>query len=91
MTGSKDSCHRVCRHIRLLILAGSLLTLGRQDVGTTWSAEVRSPDGQFVASARTQQWGGPGTADDTTTVDLRRVGVRKLRWKSLNSLTSIHG
>jgi hypothetical protein len=74
MTGNKDSCHRLCKHIRLLIIAGGLLMLGCQDVGTTWSAEVRSPDGHFVAAAQTQQWGGPGTADDTTTVDLRQVG-----------------
>lgn len=74
MTGSNEPYHRACKYIRLLIIAGSLLMLGCQDVGTTWSAEVPSPDGQFVASARTQQWGGPGTAYDATTVDLRRVG-----------------
>jgi hypothetical protein len=74
MTGSKEPYHRICKHIRLLIIAGCLLMLGCQDVGTTWSAEVRSPDGHFVAAAQTQQWGGPGTAYDATTVDLRRVG-----------------
>ena len=74
MTGSNEPYHRACKYIRLLIIAGGLLMLGCQDVGTTWSAEVRSPDGHFVAAAQTQQWGGPGTADDTTTVDLRQVG-----------------
>lgn len=52
----------------LCILGG-----GCQDAATTWSAEARSPDGHWLATARTQQWGGPGTAYDATTVYLQQV------------------
>jgi hypothetical protein len=46
---------------------------GCHDVATTWSAEARSPDGLWIATARSQQWGGPGTAYDATSVYLRRA------------------
>jgi hypothetical protein len=55
----------------LIIMALCILGSGCQDVATTWSAEVASPDGQWLATARSQQWGGPGTAYDATTVNLR--------------------
>jgi hypothetical protein len=41
--------------------------------GTTWTAESRSPDGLWTATARSQQWGGPGAAYDGTTVYLKWV------------------
>jgi len=46
---------------------------GQDDVATTWSAEAKSPDGRWLATARSQQWGGPGTAYDATTVSLKKV------------------
>lgn len=52
----------------LCILGG-----GCHDVATTWSAEARSPDGRWLATAQSQQWGGPGTAYDATTVYLTDV------------------
>jgi len=61
------------RMFLLLLFEICLSSLGCQDVATTWSAETRSPDGQWLASARSQQWGGPGTAYDATTVYLKRV------------------
>lgn len=64
----------VTRRVFLLILLEvCLLSVGCQDVATTWSAEARSPDGQWLASARSQQWGGPGTAYDATTVYLKPI------------------
>ncbi len=57
----------------LLLLEVCLLSVGCQDVAVTWSAEARSPDGQWLASARSQQWGGPGTAYDATTVYLKPI------------------
>lgn len=74
-----SACERRCASIRkgipLLIITGCLLTFGCRDVATIWSTQARSPDGQWVAIARTQQWGGPGTAYLATTVYLQRVGV----------------
>ena len=46
---------------------------GCQDSATIWSAEVRSPDGNWLAKAHTEQYGGPGTASVQTSVYLRRI------------------
>lgn len=79
-SGSRERCiesdasHRSV-FLRVLLLTCLLLGAGCQDVGTTWSAEARSPDGRWLATARTQQWGGPGTAYDATTVYLKQVTV----------------
>jgi hypothetical protein len=62
-----------CRVFLLLLLEVCLLSAGCQNAAITWSAEARSPDGQWLASARSQQWGGPGTAYDATSVDLKPV------------------
>jgi hypothetical protein len=71
---SRQHTHSVtCRVFLLLLLELSLLSAGCQDVAITWSAEAKSPDGQWLASARTQQWGGPGTAYDATTVYLKPI------------------
>jgi len=59
------------RSISLVVLGICLVGAGCQDVATTWSTEATSPDGRWVAVARSQQWGGPGTAYDATTVYLR--------------------
>jgi hypothetical protein len=48
-----------------------LLTSGCERATTTWSAEARSPDGLWVATARTESLAGPGTAYDGTTVYLK--------------------
>src|SRR5437588_13094224 len=55
-----------------VIVGTCLLASGCRDATTTWSAEARSPDGNWLASARSQQWGGPGTAHDATTVSLKQ-------------------
>jgi hypothetical protein len=62
--------------LRVMLLTVSGLCIlggGCRDVATTWSAEARSPGGQWIATARSQQWGGPGTAYDATTVYLKQV------------------
>jgi|SRR5208282_3785275 len=59
--------------IALMVIAVCVLGSGCQDVGTTWSAEARSPDGLWLATARSQQWGGLGTAYDATTVYLKWI------------------
>jgi len=66
-----DGHGRVRHRLALsLALLGSFLLANCDDSVTTWSAEAKSPDGQWVATARTQSWGGPGTAYDATTVYL---------------------
>jgi len=40
---------------------------------TIWSTEVQSPDGRWLAIARTDQYSGPGNAALLTTVQLRRT------------------
>jgi len=64
---------RVRKGISLITIAVCVLWYGCQDVATTWSSEARSPDGHWLAIARSQQWGGPGTAYDATTVFLKQI------------------
>jgi hypothetical protein len=47
--------------------------VGCRDGVTTWSGEALSPDGKWLATAQSQQWSGPGTAYDATTVSLKEV------------------
>jgi hypothetical protein len=75
MSACEHRCAGIRNGIPLLVITACLLLFGCQDVGTTWSAQARSPDGQWVAIARSQQWGGPGTAADGTTVYLKRLRV----------------
>lgn len=55
----------------LLTLGLCIAGAGCRNVATTWSATVPSPDGRWLAMARSQQWGGPGAAYDATTVFLK--------------------
>jgi hypothetical protein len=57
--------------IAVVIIGVCVSSSGCRDVPTTWSAEALSPDGRWLATARSQQWGGPGTAYDATTVSLK--------------------
>lgn len=57
----------------LFALSMGILGSGCQGPATTWSAESRSPDGLWLAFARSQQWAGPGTAYDATTVYLKWI------------------
>jgi hypothetical protein len=50
-----------------------VLVVSCRDADTIWSAEARSPDGQWLAVAQTDQYGGPGTAGVITTVYLKRT------------------
>jgi len=55
----------------LIITGVCVLGSGCRDVATIWSAEATSPDGSWLATARTDQYGGPGTAAVLTTVYLK--------------------
>ena len=58
-----------------LIIVGVciLLSTCRANPTTNGSAEARSPDGRWIASARTDQYSGPGNAGLYTAVELRRT------------------
>ena len=53
------------------------LASGCKDAATIWSTESNSPDGRWVATAHTDQYGGPGTAGILSTVSLRQVKGRQ--------------
>lgn len=58
----------------LLTIACAVSLSGCQDEGETiWSSEIRSPDGRWLATANTKQWGGPGTAYVATIVYLKLI------------------
>ena len=63
---------RVQRAIPLITIAVCVLLCGCNPT-KTWSAEARSPDGYWLAIARSEQWSGPGNAYGATTVFLKSV------------------
>ena len=67
----RDGFAMMPKAMLLLIVGLCVFGFGCQDVVTTWSTELPSPDGHWLATARSQQWGGPGTAYDATTVFLK--------------------
>jgi hypothetical protein len=71
-TGSLSAARKA---ISLIIIGVCTLGSGCQDVATIWTAEARSPDGRWLASAHTEQHGGPGTAGVVTIVYLNRTNV----------------
>jgi hypothetical protein len=58
--------------ILLGIVAVCVLASGCKDAPTVWKAEVRSPDGLWIASVRTIQNGGFGSASIDTVVYLKQ-------------------
>jgi hypothetical protein len=57
----------------LIVVAVGVLGSGCRDVPTIWKAEIPSPDGAWLASARTEQNGGFGSASIVTGVNLKRT------------------
>lgn len=55
----------------VLVFVVCVLVCGCQDVRTVWSAEARSPDGNWLATAHTEQHSGPGTAGAESFVYLK--------------------
>jgi hypothetical protein len=58
---------------RLLLLTCVAMFGCRETPTTTWSAQSLSPDGNWIAIARSEQGGGIGGAYDVTTVSLKRT------------------
>jgi hypothetical protein len=67
-----DSRSTVRRVISLMIVVG-ICVLGSacDESETTWSAEARSPDGRWLATATSRSEGGGPTAYDYTIVELK--------------------
>lgn len=64
------------RAVCLIIISVCFLGLSgcwREGVQTIWSAEARSPDGSWLANARTEQYGGFGTGRVETDVYLKWI------------------
>jgi hypothetical protein len=68
LTRTSGSCAVVC--VLAIAVVG---VFGCREDGTTLSAEARSPDGRWVASAFSKQIGGPGTSGLYTSVYLKRT------------------
>ena len=49
--------------------------------------DIRSPDGAWIATARTDQWGGFGTAWVETTVSIRKIDSTVIHGKPFDVLS----
>jgi|SRR5208282_5135315 len=65
------------RAILVLVILACALLFGCSNAVTIWSTESSSPDGQWRAIARTDQYSGPGNAALITTVHLKAAKGRK--------------
>ncbi len=70
-TGSRSAI--LTAMLRLVLLVCVAMSGCREAPTTTWSAQSRSPDGKWLAIARSEQGGGLGGAYDVTTVSLKSV------------------
>ncbi len=59
--------------LRAPLLAIFVIACGCRGGETIWGTEARSPDGQWLAVARTDQYSGPGNAALITAVSLKRM------------------
>lgn len=63
-----------CNAITFILVGMCVLSVsGCRDSAIIWSAKSPSPDGRWVATASTEQFGGPGTAYVGTNVYLKAV------------------
>jgi hypothetical protein len=67
-------CSAIRKAIFGIVLGICLLGVGCA-APTVWKAEVRSPDGSWIAIARTVQSGGYGTASIITSVSLKQANI----------------
>ena len=70
----KTVCRSAIDTASLLLTIGvCALVFGCRDHDVVWSAESRSPDGYWVATAREERGGGFGNAFDSTSVYLKQI------------------
>ena len=72
IAASADKNSRWRRTSLPIVIGLCALVFGCRDSAIIWSAESRSPDGHWSASASTEQFGGPGTAYVATRVYLKQ-------------------
>jgi hypothetical protein len=63
------------RYLAIAGVLGTVLAFGCRATTTIWSAESISPDGNWQATAHTEQTSGPGNAWIETRVSLKRTHV----------------
>src|ERR1700722_9898747 len=68
------------------VVLGSLLGCQDRDP-TVWKKDLRSPDGAWIATARTRQWGGFGSAWVETSVSIKKVDGTVNRGKPFDVLS----
>ena len=69
-----------------MTLAFSIIGCHGRDVPTIWKAELKSPDGAWIAIAHTEQDGGFGSAYIGTDVDLKSTNGTVNKGKPFNVL-----
>jgi hypothetical protein len=57
----------------IAILPCFAMLMGCEKDPTVWKKDIPSPNGAWVATARTEQWGGFGSARVQTTVSIRKL------------------
>jgi hypothetical protein len=68
-----DTRSRIGRAISLLVIGACGFVSGCRDYDVVWSAESRSPDGYWLATASEKRGGGFGNAYDATSVYLKQT------------------
>jgi hypothetical protein len=73
MNSSIDSHSAIGAAIGLIIIGVCALASGCRNYDAIWSAESRSPDGYWLATAREERGGGFGNAYDSASVYLKQI------------------
>jgi hypothetical protein len=74
MTAMKDrDTLGVRSFVAATLLAAVAMALGCNNDPTVWKKDIPSPNGAWVATTRTRQWGGFGSAWVETTVSIRKL------------------
>jgi hypothetical protein len=67
----------ISKAVLLLVIGVCIAGSGCENASTIWKAEAQSPDGTWLASVRTQQHGGAGSAGIVNSVYLKKASSSK--------------